>query len=168
LFHSAIASLANQATNWLVAGHLPKAMGSLHPNIAPYGELFETRDKQLVTFAIGSNAQFKSLCALINYEGLALDRNFTTNQSRVNNRVQLYHILYDYIRQFGFAELYKLCLRREIPIGKIRDLKEVFELPEAKEMIRNFTYNKKNIRTVSGISFKIEEEDHVQSKRGKK
>ena len=50
LFDSAVASLVNQATNWLVAGYLPKASGSLHPNIAPYGEIFKTKDKHLITF----------------------------------------------------------------------------------------------------------------------
>jgi hypothetical protein len=49
----------------------------------------------------------------------------------------------------------KLCLAKEVPIGKIRNLKEVFELPEAKEMLVNFTYNKKNISAVSGIAFKF-------------
>src|SRR5688572_31606319 len=38
LIQSAISSLANQATNWLVAGKVPKKQGSAHPNIAPYGE----------------------------------------------------------------------------------------------------------------------------------
>src|SRR5690606_4167760 len=44
LFGSAIASLANQASNWLMAGHIPQRMGSAHPNIAPYGDVFYTND----------------------------------------------------------------------------------------------------------------------------
>lgn len=156
LFHSAIASLANQATNWLVAGHLPTSMGSLHPNIAPYGELFETKDKQLITFAIGNNKQFHALCELIAYPALAQEKNYATNQSRVRNRTQLYHLLYNYIKEHNFKSLLKLCLEKEVPIGKIRNLKEVFELPEAKEMIVNFKYQGKSINTVSSIAFSIE------------
>jgi crotonobetainyl-CoA:carnitine CoA-transferase CaiB-like acyl-CoA transferase len=155
LFDSAVASLANQATNWLIGGHLPKATGSLHPNIAPYGELFETKDTHLITFAIGNNKQFKSLCELIQYPGLTKDKNYATNQLRVQNRIQLYSILYNYIKQFNFKELFKLCLENEIPIGKIRDLKEVFELPEAKEMTKTFTHDKKQVKVVSGIAFKF-------------
>lgn len=155
LFDSALASLANQATNWLIAKNLPKAMGSLHPNIAPYGELFETRDKHLITFAIGSNKQFKELCSLIQYSGLANDARFATNQLRVNNRNQLYALLYDYIKQFPFKELFNLCLQKEIPIGKIRNLKEVFELPEAQDMLVNFNYGKEKHSAVSGIAFKF-------------
>ncbi len=155
LFDSAIASLANQATNWLIAKQLPKAMGSLHPNIAPYGELFDTKDNQLVTFAIGSNSQFKNLCELMQFPSLATDIKYATNQLRVQNRIQLYHIIYNYIKQYNFKDLYKLCLEREIPIGKIRDLKEVFELPEAKAMVNKFTYKKNEIKNVSGIAFKF-------------
>jgi crotonobetainyl-CoA:carnitine CoA-transferase CaiB-like acyl-CoA transferase len=155
LFDSAVASLANQATNWLIGGHLPKASGSLHPNIAPYGELFDTKDKQKVTFAIGSNKQFKQLCEIIRFKTLASDPKYALNQQRVINRVQLYAVLYDYVRQFNFKDLYEQCLKHDVPIGKIRDLKEVFELPEAQAMLRNFKYNKQDIRSVSSLSFKF-------------
>lgn len=155
LFDSAVASLANQATNWLIGKNLPKALGSIHPNIAPYGELFETKDNQLVTFAIGSNKQFKNLCELIQYASLATDPKYANNQLRVNNRTQLYTLLYNYIKQFKFKDLFELCLEKEIPIGKVRNLKEVFELPEAKEMLRKFTFEKKEVTSVSGIAFKF-------------
>ena len=155
LFDSAVASLSNQATNWLIGKSLPKALGSIHPNIAPYGELFETKDNQLVTFAIGSNGQFKHLCELIQYTSLATDPKFANNQLRVNNRTQLYALLYDYIKQFNFKNLFELCLEKEIPIGKIRNIKEVFELPEAKAMTRRFTFDKKEVTTVNSIAFKF-------------
>jgi crotonobetainyl-CoA:carnitine CoA-transferase CaiB-like acyl-CoA transferase len=154
-FDSAIASLANQATNWLIGGQLPKSSGSLHPNIAPYGELFDTKDKQKITFAIGSNKQFRQLCDIIRCKSLATDPRYMTNQQRLVNRTQLYAILYDYIRQFNFKELYEACLKYEVPIGKIRNLKEVFELPEAQAMIRGFRYNKVEIKTVSGSAFRF-------------
>jgi len=155
LFDSAVASLANQATNWLIGKSLPKSLGSMHPNIAPYGELFETKDNHLITFAIGSNKQFRHLCELIQHGSLATDPKYANNQLRVNNRTQLYALLYNYIKEFNFKNLFALCLEKEIPIGKIRNLKEVFELPEAKEMLRKFSHEKKEITTVSGIAFKF-------------
>lgn len=150
LFDSAVASLANQATNWLIAGHLPKAAGSLHPNIAPYGELFETKDKHQITFAIGSNKQFQLLCEIIGYRQLAEQARFLKNQNRVINRNELYAILYDYIRQLPFDELYNACIQKDVPIGKIRSIKEVFELPAAKRLLQKFSDNSKTITTVSG------------------
>ncbi|MBS1651832.1 MAG: CoA transferase [Bacteroidetes bacterium] len=155
LFDSAIASLANQATNWLIAKQLPKAMGSLHPNIAPYGELFYTSDKHLITFAIGNNKQFKSLCSLIGFESLASEQRFANNQQRVVNRNELYSILSNSISEFRFNDLYKKCIALDIPIGKIRNLKEVFELPEAKALLHTTTMSNQKVIVPQSVVFKI-------------
>jgi crotonobetainyl-CoA:carnitine CoA-transferase CaiB-like acyl-CoA transferase len=155
LFDSAVASLANQATNWLIGQHLPVASGSLHPNIAPYGELFLTKDKHYITFAIGSNKQFESLCAVINNNSLAKDQKFNSNQNRIRNRQELYGILNNYIEKIPFKELFKACQQREVPIGKIRNMKEVFELPEAKELLREIKDGKSSKKIVSSIGFKF-------------
>ncbi len=155
LFDSAIASLANQATNWLQAKHLPKAMGSLHPNIAPYGELFESKDKQLFTLAIGNNKQFQALCDLMQSSALAKEKRFSNNPLRVQNREELYSIIYNYLHAFNFESIYKTCLDSNIPIGKIRNLKEVFELPEAVKMLKTFLSNGETRNVVSNIAFQF-------------
>src|SRR5882672_7963783 len=51
LLQSAISSLVNQASNWLVVNKLPRRQGSAHPNIAPYGDLFETADGKMILLA---------------------------------------------------------------------------------------------------------------------
>lgn len=155
LFDSAIASLANQATNWLIGGQLPKPQGSLHPNIAPYGEIFDTKDQHQVTFAIGSNKQFRALCQVLQYPALANDPLYANNHLRVVNRTQLYTLLYNYVREFRFESLYQLCVQEGVPLGRIRNLKDVFELPEAQAMLRSFTHKSKDYRTVSGIAFRF-------------
>jgi crotonobetainyl-CoA:carnitine CoA-transferase CaiB-like acyl-CoA transferase len=155
LFDSALASLANQATNWLIGGNLPEAQGSLHPNIAPYGELFKTKDKQYITFAIGSNKQFQALCELLNFHSLATESKFSSNQNRVKNRSELYKLLDTYISKLNYKDLMQACLEREIPIGKIRNLKEVFELPEAQSMIHRFTFNEQSYDVLKSIAFRF-------------
>lgn len=155
LFDTAIASLVNQATNWLIGGHLPEAMGSLHPNIAPYGELFHTKDDHTITFAIGSNKQFNSLCELLDLKELAVDPKFSFNQNRVKNRDELFTRLETKLKQMDFQKLYDKCLIMEIPIGKLRNMKEVFELPEAKAMLKHFTVNGTDKTTVNPIAFKF-------------
>lgn len=159
LFDSAVASLANQATNWLIGGHLPEAMGSLHPNIAPYGELFYTKDYQTITFAIGSDKQFKALCELLDLKELVHDEKFNCNPNRVKNRGELYELLNTEVEKMDFDPLYKQCLDKEIPIGKLRSIKEVFELPEAKAMLKQFSVNGQNKTAVNSIAFKFI--DHV-------
>lgn len=154
LFDSALASLANQATNWLIAHHLPTAQGSLHPNIAPYGELFLTKDQHQITFAIGSNSQFKNLCMILGID-LFDNEQFKSNQQRVANRDELYTLLNEKISQFNFDDLFSLCLKNEIPIGKIRNLKEVFELPEAQQMLQHFTNNHTPLTSVKSVAFQF-------------
>ncbi|MCZ8286025.1 MAG: CaiB/BaiF CoA-transferase family protein, partial [Bacteroidia bacterium] len=115
LFDTAIASLANQATNWLIAHHLPVSQGSLHPNIAPYGELYTTADQHTITFAIGSDKQFQKLCALLGL-GIATDVRYSNNQQRVIHREKLWAILSEKIRSHSFQDLYQACLELDIPI----------------------------------------------------
>ncbi len=156
LFDTAIASLANQATNWLIANHLPTAQGSLHPNIAPYGEIFTTKDNHQITFAIGSDKQFKHLCDILNLE-LYHQPEFENNQIRVANRIDLYSKLNQSIQSFHFDTIFSECIKSDIPIGKIRNLKEVFELPEAKALINSFLYNNSTIHSINSISFRFED-----------
>ena len=59
LIDSGIASLANQATNYLMGDSIPSRKGSIHPNIAPYGEYFECKDGKLMVLAIGTDKQFQ-------------------------------------------------------------------------------------------------------------
>lgn len=152
LFDTAVASLANQATNWLIAHHLPAAQGSLHPNIAPYGEIFTTKDHHQITFAIGSDKQFKQLCEILKIEIAA---EYQNNQLRIANREALFEILNKQIQHLDFDFLFTECLKHDVPIGKIRNLKEVFELPEAQELLNSFDNNGKQLNSVRSIAFKF-------------
>jgi crotonobetainyl-CoA:carnitine CoA-transferase CaiB-like acyl-CoA transferase len=155
LFDVAVASLANQATNWLVAKHIPLPTGSLHPNIAPYGEIFTTKDNHTVTFAIGSDGQFTKLCGLLHIAKISSDKNYISNQLRVVNRKKLFSILNKEVKKQTLVNLQKECTKHGVPFAKIRNLKEVFELPEAKKLVKNISYNKKNYSVVTSFSAKI-------------
>ena len=155
LFDAAIASLANQATNWLIANDLPQASGSLHPNIAPYGEIFITKDKHQITFAIGSTIQFNELLDVLELTKEKNNPLYVTNQLRVKNRELLFSILNNKIKTKTFQSIYKQCIANDIPIGKIRNLKEVFELPMAKKMIKKTMYKNKTLQTVKSIAFEV-------------
>jgi len=155
LFDAAVSSLVNQATNWLIAKHLPKRTGSLHPNIAPYGEMFKTKDNHTVTFAIGSDGQFKKLCTLLNIPELSSDKNYLTNQLRVKNRKKLFVVLDKEIKKQTLVYLQKGSTKLGVPFAKIRNLKEVFELPEAKKLIREIKTGGKNYRVITSFPTKI-------------
>jgi crotonobetainyl-CoA:carnitine CoA-transferase CaiB-like acyl-CoA transferase len=126
LIETAIASLANQASNWLVANKLPARQGSAHPNIAPYGESFETGDGKRVLLAIGSDRQFQDLCVIL---GLSPDARFGTNQLRVQNRVVLANLLAPAFKSRKSEDLMTQIHSKKIPAGIIQNIKEALAMP---------------------------------------
>ncbi len=135
LLESAIASLANQATNWLMGGHIPQRMGTQHPNIAPYGDIFYTKDEKLLLLAVGTERQFRALCQVLEVNEYPLDKRFATNADRVQHRDALRQALKNPIAQWQRDELLERLHEAKVPAASIRTMPEVFELPEAQEMI---------------------------------
>ena len=155
LFDSAIASLANQASNWLMTGHLPARMGSMHPNIAPYGELFRTADGKEITLAIGSDRHFKKLCAELGLDDLAGNPDYSSNQARIKNRTKLAAILSEKISNHQSAELLGKLHAQWIPAAEIKDLQTVFRDPSASRLILEEDVNGVRTRRVKSVVFKI-------------
>jgi crotonobetainyl-CoA:carnitine CoA-transferase CaiB-like acyl-CoA transferase len=134
LLHVAISSLANQASNWLVANKLPEKQGSTHPNIAPYGDVFTTKDHQQLLLAIGSDKQFQDLCKALPID-LSKDTRFTTNQRRVENRSILNKTLAVAFRQEMLSDVLSRIHQAKIPAGVIQNLQQVFAMPEARALL---------------------------------
>ncbi len=139
LFRSALASLANQATNWLMAGHVPQRMGSRHPNIAPYGDQFTCADGKPVVLAIGTERQFQALCDVLGLEECKNSPLYRSNADRVKHRQELNHRLTKAISRLERAVFLQKCLEMDIPAGSIKDMQEVFDSPLAKDMIIEWT-----------------------------
>ena len=133
LFESAVASLVNQATNWLMAGHIPQRMGTQHPNIAPYGDTYVCQDGKTILLAVGTEKQFRSLCQVLQQEGLV--QTYPTNAFRVKNRKTLNEALAKVIVQLKSQEFLTLLEQAGVPAASIRNMQEVFELPAAQALI---------------------------------
>jgi crotonobetainyl-CoA:carnitine CoA-transferase CaiB-like acyl-CoA transferase len=129
LYDAAIASLANQGANWLVAGYSPKRIGAQHPNIAPYGDLFITADKHLIVLAVGTEGHFRELCTLLGAPELPALPDFATNADRVRHRDALNEALAPLIRQQPRQALLDQLWAHGIPAGAVRDLPAVFADP---------------------------------------
>lgn len=149
LIQSGIASLVNQATNWLIAKKLPTKKGSAHPNIAPYGDVFKTADQKEVILAVGSDSQFRSLCQVLSLEYLASDAKFITNATRVVNRNELIASLRDAIERITSTTLLGDLTLANVPAGIVNDMRDVMDLPEAREMI----LSSEGISSVKTIAF---------------
>jgi crotonobetainyl-CoA:carnitine CoA-transferase CaiB-like acyl-CoA transferase len=145
LFDSAICSLVNQASNYLLNNQIPKPLGSLHPNIAPYGEIFTTADNVQFTLAIGSEKQFDDLLEI-----LQIDKNkkLINNQLRVKNRALLKEILKAKISKRTAKPLIKDMLIKNIPFGEIKNLKEVINGLDSSYFL-NYKNQNKILKTVA-------------------
>ena len=135
LIQAAISSLANQATNWLVAGVIPQKQGSAHPNIAPYGDIFKTADAHEILLSIGSNKQFNSLCLILGIPDTPFDSNYQTNELRVKNRTPLNSLLSKRMELLHLQFLIDAFQKSNIPYGIVNNMQEVFDIPEAKELL---------------------------------
>ena len=135
LFDAGVASLANQASNWLNAGHLPKRMGSQHPNIAPYGDIFQTKDDQSIIVAAATERQYRALLDCLGIPELKEDTRFVDNATRVRHRPALNQYLSEAFSKIVMHDILEKCYAREVPVAPIYDMAQVFELPAAKDLI---------------------------------
>ena len=156
LFEAGMANLSNQATNWLMANHIPQPIGSLHPNIAPYGETFSCKDGKQIILAVGSEKQFKSLCECLNVPEVSEVQRFRDNQSRVLHRKELYEALEPSFKKEDRETLMKKFIDHAVPAGAIRNVKEVFEIDAARELVIQEEKEGKILTTVSGNAFRID------------
>ena len=155
LEHAAISALVNQASNYLMTNHVVGRKGSLHPNIAPYGELLLMKDNRHVVLAIGSDKQFNKLCQFLACEVLTRDQRFTNNTLRVANRTKLNDLLQKQAHKFTSTALLNYCKQAHVPAGLIKTIDEVLDAPAGKALIDEEWINGQKLSRVSNIAFQI-------------
>jgi crotonobetainyl-CoA:carnitine CoA-transferase CaiB-like acyl-CoA transferase len=123
-----VAMLANQASNHLVGGLVPRRMGNAHPNIVPY-QVFATADGHIV-LAVGNDAQFARLCELVGRAEVARDERFATNAARVAHRAELVPLVAAWMVE---RETGDWCARLDavgVPCAPLRNIDQVFGSPQ--------------------------------------
>jgi crotonobetainyl-CoA:carnitine CoA-transferase CaiB-like acyl-CoA transferase len=158
LMETALASLVNQATNWLVAGRAPARQGSAHPNIAPYGETFVTADRKQLLLAVGSDRQFEMLLSVLGFDPSEPSwAGFQTNPERVKRRDTLYPLLAVAIEKRQSLELVEALSKKKIPAGLVQNVRDAVESPLAGK-IRLHGGSLKGIRgfVAGGLETRIE------------
>jgi crotonobetainyl-CoA:carnitine CoA-transferase CaiB-like acyl-CoA transferase len=135
LMDTALASLANQSSNWQVGRVLPSRQGSLHPNIAPYGEMFTTRDGKHLLLAVGTDKQFVELLLALGLDSIADDARFQSNERRVANRTVLSGLISSAVQQLDSDKLLEEVHSRKIPAGLVQDIQEAMESDAAHRLL---------------------------------
>jgi crotonobetainyl-CoA:carnitine CoA-transferase CaiB-like acyl-CoA transferase len=128
LFDTQLAVLANQASNFLIGGAVPRRLGNAHPNIVPY-QVFDAADAPLV-IACGNDGQFARLCAGL---GLSLheDPRFAANRGRVTHRAEVVARVGARVAELSRAEILGVMDAAGVPAGPINTVAEAFAEPQA-------------------------------------
>ncbi len=125
-----VATLANQAMNFLASGESPKRRGNSHPNIVPY-QAFQTADGHII-LAVGNDAQFERFCKLSGSGELAADERYRNNSGRVRFRDDLVPKVAAIMLQKSSADWLVALNAEGIPCGPINDIEQVFADPQVR------------------------------------
>jgi formyl-CoA transferase len=128
LLSSLVGALANQAGAFLATGQSPRAMGNVHPSIAPYQTL-RCADGWIAV-ACGNDRQFGAFVDELGLSALATDPRFASNADRVNHRLDLVPRLENALRLETAAAWEARLSPRGVPAGCVRDLAGAFELAD--------------------------------------
>jgi crotonobetainyl-CoA:carnitine CoA-transferase CaiB-like acyl-CoA transferase len=128
LLDTAVATLANQALNYLVGGRAPGRLGNAHPNIVPY-EVFPVSDGHVI-IATGNDGQYARLCVILGAPELARDPRFADNAGRVAHRRELIPKLCALTLGSDKAGLLSRLEAEGVPAGPINAIDEVFADPQ--------------------------------------
>lgn len=135
LLESALAALANQGATYLVTGHDPQPLGSGHPSIVPYGTVYRAANGRQLVLAVGSDGQFRHLCAALGQPEWSTDARYATNAARVAYRAGLEAMLAQRIAAVDGDALLAELERRAVPAGAVRSVGEALAHPSAEAML---------------------------------
>jgi formyl-CoA transferase len=135
LLDSQLAWLANVASNFLVSGEAPGRYGNAHPNIVPY-QTFKARDGYFA-LAVGNDLQWRQFCEKVGHDEWSQDPRFMTNACRVENRLELIHLLEDLFQQADISHWLSMLETIGVPCGPINSVDQVLQDPQvlARQMV---------------------------------
>jgi crotonobetainyl-CoA:carnitine CoA-transferase CaiB-like acyl-CoA transferase len=157
LFEAAVSSLANQASNYLMWNVIPGKLGTKHPNIPIYGEVFKTSDEKEFIIAIASDYQFTKL---YDFLGVPEEMRAETTPDRKRLEEPLLEFLHNLFRQKQMAEIKDTFNRMGVPYGEVKNVGEVLDLPQIERIILEDVMNTKSgeieMKRIRSIIVRIE------------
>lgn len=129
---SATAALVNVAQNTLVSGQNAKRWGNAHPNLVPY-QLFDAADRPLV-IAVGTDAQWLTLCTALGLNELTADKALATNAGRLAGRNLVVAQISARVAQHPAAHWISALAAAGVPCGLVRTVGEALDETDASRL----------------------------------
>ncbi len=123
-----VATLSNQAMNYLVSGQVPQRNGNAHPNIQPQ-DVYACADGDVI-LVVGNDTQFARLCEVFGHPEWAADARYATNAQRVRHLGELSALLRTAFGLFPRDKLIAALDAVGVPCGAINSVAEVFQDPQ--------------------------------------
>ena len=129
LLDTAVALLAYHAEGYLLAGLVPKALGSGHPSLSPYRN-FKCRDGQWIFIAAANDRFWGKLTRALDLEAMAADPRFMKNGDRVAHRAELEAMLEKIIGEYDREPLLKRLEEADVPATPVNTVDQVMNDPQ--------------------------------------
>ena len=128
-------------------------LGTLHPQIAPYGETFTCRCGGQVVFAVGNDANR----GFVRHPGLvpASEARFATNPDRVVHRKALAQKLAKPIGEQDADGLLKSASTRGVPLGRVNRISDALNSPTGRAMTASFEWEGTPVKHVRQVAFRV-------------
>lgn len=143
LLETAVGFLNFQAEGYLLAGVVPKALGSAHPSLCPYRN-FRCRDGQWVFIAGANDRLWKRFAGAVGLNALVDDPRFATNVQRVKHRADLEAAVEKAVARFDRTPLLKMLDEAGVPATPVNTVDQVLKDPQTltRSVIRRMTHTK--------------------------
>ncbi len=132
LLETAVSLLAYHAEGYLLAGVVPKPLGSGHPSLSPYRN-FRCKDGQWIFIAAANDRFWQRLTRALGLDWMASDPRFAVNQERVANRKELEAMLEELIGGYDREPLLKLLEEADVPATPVNTVDQVMNDPQTIE-----------------------------------
>lgn len=125
-----VATLSNQAMNYLISGKVPQRNGNAHPNIQPQ-DVYACADGDVI-LVVGNDGQFAKLCEVFGKAEWTRDERFATNAQRVRHIGELSGLLREQFARWERDRLITALDAAGVPCGAINSVADVFKDPQVK------------------------------------
>ena len=132
LLETAVSLLAYHAEGYLLAGVVPKPLGSGHPSLSPYRN-FRCKDGQWIFIAAANDRFWQKLTRALGLDWMASDPRFAVNQQRVAHRRELEAMLEELIGGYDREPLLKLLEEADVPATPVNTVDQVMNDPQTIE-----------------------------------
>lgn len=153
LFDVAISSLTNQGANYLLNGNIPEKLGTRHPHIPIYGQVFTSKDNIEFVVAAASDLHYNKI---YNHFDFPEDLRAVTSVERKEKDNKIIQCMNNKFRRLLFVDICSELDRIRIPFGEIRNIKQVFETLDGQNLIEeDLNYTNKGKKTACRVPTNI-------------